>query len=162
MNKQTQKSSDFSTNIQAEHIGDKNNYYHFHLEHEQPQLDHQHHEGLEHRPNYVLIAAPDRYTEGSAMGKFFSLLAKDALVTNITHFDNKAPGSNVIEKRTTVRFIGEQGKRFATFLPGDREPPCAVASPVVVVFANDKNHQLLSLGIWEKGIRWNYYPSSLV
>jgi hypothetical protein len=154
MIKQTQKSGDFSTNTQAGHIGDK--YYNYYFL-EQAQLDRQHHEGLELKPNYVAIA--DRYIDESAMGKFYSLLAKDALVTDITHFDNKAPGSNVIERRTTIRLIGKQGERFPIFLRGYHEPPCAVASPVVVVYATDEDHQLLSIGIWEKGIRWNYYSS---
>src|SRR6516162_1609457 len=154
MIKQKQKSGDFSTNTQAGHIGDK--YYNYYFL-EQTQLDRQHYEGLELKPNYVPIA--DRYIDASAMGKFYSLLAKEALVTDITHFDDKAPGSNVIVRRTTIRFIDKQGERFAIFLRGNHEPPCAVASPVVVVYAKDKNHKLLSIGIWEKGIRWKHYSS---
>jgi hypothetical protein len=49
MGKQTQKSGDFSTNIQAEHIGDTYYTYHFG---EQARLDRQHPEGLELKPNY--------------------------------------------------------------------------------------------------------------
>jgi hypothetical protein len=143
---QSQRAGDHSTNIQASHIGD----YHIHGN-----------VGLvvPGQANYLPIAAPDRYIEESAMGKVYSLLAKDALVTDVTHFDKKAPGSKVTIKRTTIRGIDKQGKPIAISLPGDREPPCAVSSSVVVVDAKDKNDQSLAIGVLEKGIGWNYYPA---
>ena len=68
--------------------------------------------------------AADRYIEASAMGKFYSVLAKDALVTDITYF----AGLNVIERRTTIRFIGKQG-RASPGLGSNSPRGCEPATP---------------------------------
>lgn len=130
MTNQSQKAGDFSNNVQAKylHVGD--NVY---LQAEPTLLGGQGSEGLDPQPTYVPISSPDRYTEEAAMGMFYSLFAKDTVATDITHFDNKVPGSNDIERRTTIRFVGMRRERFPIFLRGNHEPPCAVGSPVVVV-----------------------------
>jgi hypothetical protein len=156
MTTQSQKAGDFSNNVQARYLHMGDNVY---LQAEPSQLYARRGKGLEPQPTYVPISSPDRYTDEAAMGMVYSLFAKDAVATDITHFDKKVPGSNDVERRTTIRFVGIGGERFPIFLRGNHEPPCAVGSSVVVIEARDKNGELLSCGIWEKGIRWNCYPS---
>ena len=151
---QTQSGS-YSNNLQAInvkarhlHVGDTHNYF-------------ENHNSLEQSVRRQF--AEDRSIRAQGNGICYSLRAKDAIVTDVTHFEKKSSGSSeLIEQITTIRFRGFGDRRFAFRLPGKQEPLCAIGSPVVVVEA-ENDYGMLAFGVWEKDISWTYYScTSLV